>query len=156
MTGYDSLTYSGLPPGLRRARRLGRVPHGQSGVELSTALAGIESFHGRRPTASLCEGSDRADRITALARYVLVRERSRRRPRVAPSGPGLTQVSAAAATTGSRASADRGVILNGGRGADVLRGDRGPDQLRGDLGRDVAWGQQGKDECKTEVRHGCE
>ena len=50
----------------------------------------------------------------------------------------------------------RGVILNGGRGADVLRGDSGPDQLRGDLGRDVAWGQQGKDECKTEVRHGCE
>ena len=152
--GYDSLTYLAC----HRAYVSLAVSAeclGRDGVELSTALAGIESFHGQTANGLTVEGSDRADRITALSTYVLVRS-DRGADHVFARGARITQVHGGRGNDRIKGVGDRGVILNGGRGADVLRGDRGPDQLRGDLGRDVAWGQQGKDECKTEVRHGCE
>ena len=42
------------------------------GAEVSTALAGVEYFHGSTADGLTVQGSDRAERISAVARYVLV------------------------------------------------------------------------------------
>lgn len=152
--GYDSLTYLAC----HRAYVSVAVSAeclGRGGEELSTALAGIESFHGETANGLTVQGSDQADRITAIATYVLVRS-GRGADRVHARGARTTQVVGGRGADRIKGLGRRGVVLHGGRGADVLRGDRGPDELSGDLGRDVAWGQLGEDECEAEVRHGCE
>ena len=122
--------------------------------EVSTALAGIESFDGRTTDGLTVRGTERADRVTASARYVLVR-----------SGPGADRVRVFADRTaevvGGRgadrlnAFADHGAILRGGWGGDVLRGGYGPDTLLGGAGQDTAYGKQGRDLCVAEVRDSC-
>jgi hypothetical protein len=126
------------------------------GREISTALAGIESFLGSSLDGLTVHGTERADRVTISARYVLVR-----------SGPGSDRVFAhgdrTAQVVGGR-GADQlsaigpqggGVTLKGGWGGDVLRGSAGPDRLLGGPGRDTAYGKQGRDLCVAEVRNSC-
>jgi hypothetical protein len=123
--------------------------------EVSTALAGIESFDGRTTDGLTVRGTERADRVTASARYVLVR-----------SGPGADRVRVFADRTaevvGGRgadrlnAVAEHGAILRGGWGGDVLRGGYGPDTLLGGAGQDTAYGKQGRDLCVAEVRNSCQ
>ena len=114
------------------------------GRELSTALAGIESFVGSSVDGLTVRGTDRADHITILARHVLVR-----------SGPGADDVYAdgentvevvgAAAPTSFSVYAPDGAILRGGWGDDVLDGSAGADTLLGGPGTDMAYGRQGRD-----------
>ena len=145
----------GLPPRLRLAGRLRRMPGQRAVSRCPRPSRGSSPSTARRPTASPSRG------VTAPIASLPCRSTSWSAAIVAPTtcspvGHGSRRSTGGRGNDRIKGVGDRGVILNGGRGADVLRGDRGPDQLRGDLGRDVAWGQQGKDECKTEVRHGCE
>ena len=49
-----------------------------------------------------------------------------------------------------------GLTIYGGRGADVLRGSRGRDRLFGGKGTDTANGRQNVDRCVAETRVNCE
>jgi Ca2+-binding RTX toxin-like protein len=152
--GYDTLTYLACHRAYV-ALAVSAECLTAGGAEVSTALAGVEYFHGSTADGLTVQGSDRAERISALARYVLVYG-GPGADRVFAFGGRITQVNGGRGDDRIKGVGRRGVILNGGRGADVLRGDSGPDQLHGDLGQDVAWGQRGKDECDAEVRHFCE
>ena len=49
-----------------------------------------------------------------------------------------------------------GLTIYGGRGADVVRGSRGRDRLFGGKGTDTANGRQNVDRCVAETRVSCE
>ena len=128
-------------------------------VELSTALAGDRVLP-RPQTANglTVEGSrPRRSHHGPVDQYVTGPQRSGADHVFARRGPDHAGPWTAAATTGSRSVGDRGVILNGGRGADVLRGDRGPDPAPGRPRTGRRRGaSRARTECKTEVRHSCE
>jgi hypothetical protein len=126
----------------------------KDGREVSTALAGIESFSGSSGNGLTVRGTERADRVVVAARHVLVR-----------SGPGADRVRVYADRTAQvvggrgadrlRADSPEGVVVRGGWGGDVLRGSPGPDTLLGGPGQDTAYGKQGRDLCVAEVRDSC-
>ncbi len=99
--GYDSLTYVACHRAYV-AMAVSAECLTTDGREVSTALAGIEDFYGNTENGLTVQGSDRADRVSAFAQFVLVR-----------SGPGADRVYA----TGFRTTQ-----VVGGRGDDRLKG----------------------------------
>ena len=121
------------------------------GREVSTALAGIESFDGRSTDGLTVRGTGRAERVTASARYVLVR-----------SGPGADRVRVFADRDCRGGGRPRRRQAHGLRRPGRILGADGvatcsveataPTRCLGGAGQDTAYGKQGRDLCVAEVR----